>query len=447
MTYDVIIVSAGPAGLFAADRLANEDYQVLVVDERKSAGGSGTLTDGKLVYHPKITMDLNELKISEEKAKEIMEYIDGKFLEYGADPNTGNGDQASLDKIIERSSRYNVDFIVGKQRHMGTDNTPKIIRRFREDLENKGIEFKLGTKVENITKGSQTKYQVNTENGPIGCEYLIVGPGRSGAYWMRNQAGKLGITHNLGAIDVGVRVELAASTFDPITDVSYDAKFHYNTLCHGDKVRTFCVNPHGFVTAEPRQNAIEYDDKLLRPVNGHSFKRKKSDNTNFAILSTITMTKPYADTTELGRNMVVSAYRAGGWKPLAQRWGDLKRGSRSKHETFLDSSRGFDRVIPTMSLDKITPGDLNLAYYGRFVDNIKEFIEVLDNIVPGTAHPSTLLYAPEVKFYDTKYSTIGDTLETNVENIFVTGDGAGKSRGIVGAGLTGILAAEGIINK
>ena len=114
--YDVCIIGSGPAGLFAADRLANEDYQVLVVDERKSAGGSGTLTDGKLVYHPKITMDLNELKISEEKAKEIMEYIDGKFLEYGADPNTGNGDQASLDKIIERSSRYNVDFIVGKLR-------------------------------------------------------------------------------------------------------------------------------------------------------------------------------------------------------------------------------------------------------------------------------------------------------------------------------------------
>ncbi|MBT4334298.1 FAD-dependent oxidoreductase [archaeon] len=445
MEYDVVIVGSGPAGLFAADRLAKEDYNVLVIDERRSAGGSGTLTDGKLVYHPKVTMDLDELKISEKRARMFMDYIDDKFLEYGADPSVGNGDKASLDKIIERSSEYNVDFIVGKQRHMGTDNTPKIIRKFKEDLESKGIEFKLGTKVDSISKDGNI--YVKTDAETIECKYLIMGPGRSGAYWMRDQAEKLDIKHKWGAIDVGVRVELAASTFDPITDVSYDAKFHYNTLCHGDKVRTFCVNPHGFVTAEPKQNAIEYRDRSLRPVNGHSFKRKKSDNTNFAILSTITMTEPYADTTELGRNMVVSAYRAGGWKPLVQRWGDLKRGSRSKIETFLDPHRGFDRVIPTMSLDKITPGDLNLAYYGRFVDNIKEFIEVLDNIVPGTAHPSTLLYAPEVKFYDTKYATIGSTLETNVENIFVTGDGAGKSRGIVGAGLTGILAAESIINK
>jgi len=445
MKYDVVIVGSGPAGLFAADKLANENYKVLVIDERRSAGGSGTLTDGKLVYHPKVTMNLDELKISEERANSLMEYIDGKFLKYGADPSTGNGSQESLDKIIERSNEYNVDFIVGKQRHMGTDNTPKIIRRFKEDLESNGIEFRLGTKVNSIEENESIQVKIPDET--IDCKYLIMGPGRSGAYWMRDQDEKLGIEHSWGAIDVGVRVELAASTFDPVTDLSYDAKFHYKTLCHGDKVRTFCVNPHGFVTAEPKQNAIEYHEKKLRPLNGHSFKRKKSDNTNFAILSTITMTEPYADTTELGRNMVVSAYRAGGWKPLVQRWGDLKRGSRSKVETFLDPHRGFDRVIPTMKLEKITPGDLNLAYYGRFVDNIKEFIEVLDNIVPGTAHPSTLLYAPEVKFYDTKYATIGDTLETNIENIYVTGDGAGKSRGIVGAGLTGILAAENIINK
>jgi len=442
MNYDVVIVGAGPAGLFAAERLSKSNLKVAVVDERSIPGGAGAITDGKLIFHHEVSMDLKELQIEQPKAYELMEHVDKIFLKHGADENHSGKESEEAEELKKRAAKHRVRFILSKTRHMGSDNTPLIIKRFKTELENQGIEFYMKTKVNHILNNNN--FEVNTNGETLEASKILVAPGRGGAYWFREQAKKLGVENRYGPIDVGVRVELAAETFDPVTDISYDAKFHYDTHCHGDRVRTFCVNPRGFVTQEPGENGIEHEGTILRPVNGHAMKSVTTDNTNFAILSTIHMTQPDSDSTMLGRRLIISTYSNGGGKPVAQRWGDLIRGSRSWPETFNDSKRGYDRVKPT--LKNFTPGDISLSYYGRFCNNIKEMIKVLDKIIPGVAHPSTILYAPEIKFYDTKYAT-NQVLETNVPNLFVAGDGCGKSRGIVGAAVSGILAAEGILKK
>lgn len=449
MEKEVIIIGAGPAGLFAADKLVNHNIKPIIIDERTYCGGSGAYTDGKLIFHPEVTMDLDELKITEDRARELMQYIDQKFLQHGAPSHSTGEKTQAAEELEKRAKKYGVRFILGKTRHIGSDKTPVVINNIKRELEEKGAEFIQYTKVNEIKK-DQGKFHLfcedlkTSEKKQIQCDYLIVGPGRGGAYWWREQAKKLGVDYQYGPIDVGVRVEIPAEVFKEVAEISYDTKFHYHTHCHNDKVRTFCVNPEGFVTLEPKENGIEVDGENLLPVNGHAFSSKKSANTNFAILSTIKMTVPDSDATDLGRRLIVSMYKNGGGKPVAQRWGDLVRGSRSWPQTFYDKNRGYDKVNPTLKF--FTPGDISLGYYGRFLNNIKEMIIKLDMIIPGVAHPSTIIYAPEIKFHDNRYTT-NSNMETTIPNLFVAGDGCGKSRGIVGAALSGILAAEGVIKR
>lgn len=439
--YDVIIIGAGPAGMFAADHLSksNKDLEVLVMDERKHAGGSGAITDGKLNLSPNIGMDIHELGISEEHAQEMINYIDGVFVKHGADKRVTGIDEKEIKKWIDKAASLDLELIPALQRHIGTDKTPKVINSFKKELEQRGVNFLLETRLNEII--SNDLFYLRCEGKAYQSHFLIVAPGRRGAYWFREEANKLGLKFMYGPIDVGIRVEVPYEVMSPLTNLIYDPKIKYVTKKRRDKVRTFCTNPGGKVRIEPK----EPPDVDFVLVNGDALKRKKTPNTNFAILETISLKEPYEDTTEMGRSIARETNRLGGGKPIIQRLGDYLNGSRSHTTTFNKS--GYDLVEPTLKPGvNVVPGDISLAYRARNWDNLMEFLEVLDQFLPGIIHPSTILYAPEIKFYDTKYPT-DKWLETNVPRLFVAGDGAGKSRGIVGAALTGIMAAQGILNK
>lgn len=445
--YDVVIIGAGPSGLFAAEKLSHENYSVLVIDKKRIPGGAGTLTDAKAIFHPLVGRELDELKITEERSKELDTTIENYFLSLGIDPTklSDANTQEGRD-LAKRAAEHNLEFILSKTRHIGTDKAPEIMRRFKQRLEDNGVDFLMQTGVSEIKNNGN--FTVVLEDGNIiNSEYLMVGPGRGNSGWFREQADKLGIEYKPGPVQMGARVELPKKTMDPVTDISYDAKFYFRSLSHNDKVRTFCVNPGGKVALESNQDSIKIDGKTYQLVNGHSKSDNGTSNTNLAILVSLPLTEPETDPKEYLKRAIKNTYENGGGKPIAQRWGDLIRGSRSKPNTFNSYERGFDRLIPTLNIKKFTPGDLSLAYAERFYSGIVEMVEQLDHIIPGFGHPSTILYIPEVKFCDTVYTTRGNTLESSIDNLYVMGDGAGKSRGIVGAGLTGILAAESIINK
>jgi uncharacterized FAD-dependent dehydrogenase len=324
---------------------------------------------------------------------------------------------------------------------MGTDMAHKVVARMTESIAKNGVTFSLRTKVEDIYRREGSgPFRIRTSKGGFASRYLVAAPGREGAYWFREVARSLGVQTRWGAIDIGCRVEVALPVYDEITQVLYDPKFLFVTPTHGDRTRTFCTNPGGRVRVEIRNGC--------RLVNGDALKKRKTDCTNFAILNTVSMTEPLQDTTEMGRKIMEFAnFWGGGDSLVVQRWGDLTAGRRSRPETFNSAALGFDKMTPTLPPGPgVTPGDISYAYPGRIVDNLRDSLLLLSRVIPGVAHPSTTVYVPEIKFYDTKYAT-DRHLETNVPDLFVAGDGVGKSRGIVGAALNGMLAAEGILRK
>ncbi len=447
--HDVIVIGAGPAGLFASRALAGK-LSVLVLDEKSRTGGAGAMTDGKLNLSPQIGLDLNELRISEAEAEERIADIDGVFLEHGADRTLYGVDRERIDLWLDRVSwvkrraakgDWDITLLPARQRHMGTDLAHQVVARMTESIAKRGAEFLLGTRVEEIRREDRSgPYIVHTSKGQFASRYVVAAPGRDGAYWFREVARSLGVKTRWGAIDIGCRVEVALPVYDEITQVLYDPKFLFVTPTHGDRTRTFCTNPGGRVRVEIRNG--------FRLVNGDALKRMKTPCTNFAILNTVSMTEPLQDTTEMGRKVMEFAnFWGGGESLIVQRWGDLTEGRRSKAETFFSASLGYDKMMPTLTPGPgVTPGDISYAYPGRIVDNLRESLLLLSRVIPGVAHPSTTVYVPEIKFYDTKYPT-DRNLETDVPDLFVAGDGVGKSRGIVGAALNGMLAAEGILRK
>ncbi|MCK5074832.1 MAG: hypothetical protein KAR38_00585, partial [Calditrichia bacterium] len=337
---------------------------------------------------------------------------------------------------MQIASEHNVQFIAPEQWHYGTDNSKAMVEYLRNLIPK--VEFKLGYDVENVEVENDGFTLNTTFDGnykKYKCKYLIVAPGRQGAYWWRSQAKKLGIPTRFGRIDVGVRVEMNRKFYDPVTSVVYDPKFKLVTKRHSDRVRTFCTNPGGRVRTE------NYGPFKL--VNGDALSGKRTNNTNFALINSVGLTKPFSDSTEFGRFIAHIFSLLGGNKPIMQRVGDFREGRRSKAKSFNSFSYHFDECIPTL---KAVAGDISLGFPARIMDNLWETLKTLDKIVPGVLHPSTILYAPEIKFFDTKYDT-SKYLETPVKGIFLAGDGAGKSRGIVGAAITGIITARGILQK
>jgi uncharacterized FAD-dependent dehydrogenase len=450
--FNVLILGSGPAGLFAAIWLERMGVDRIAIFDRNKYPAGGLLNDGKLNFDYRVGIDLDELQIGRIEAQKLMHEVRQVFIEFPrCQQVTFVEDNKRIEGWKKVAREHNVQFIAPEQWHYGTDNGKQIIEYLRGLLSH--TTFFLGTEVISVEKiplsptlikegeggFSDTKYRFicrkNRKNEKYSGKIVLSSPGRSGAYWFRDLSKKIGVHNNFGPIDVGIRIELNKKFYDPITDVVYDPKFIFQTRRHDDRVRTFCTNPGGRVRIE------NYGDFKL--VNGDALFDRKTKNTNFALINTVFLTKPFSDTTEFGQMIARQFFLLGGGRPIVQRVGDFREGKRSSKSTFNSKLRHFDRCKATYNA---VPGDITLGLPARIVDNLWESMKTLDKIVPGILHPSTLLYAPEIKFFDTHFPT-NRYLETNIEGIFVAGDGTGKSRGIVGAAISGIIAAKGIVEK
>lgn len=456
--YDVVVVGAGQAGMFAAYELLKEkNLKVLLIDEGKDikdrrcpmketiqcakcspcnimcgVGGAGTYSDGTLNLRYDIGGNLMDYTKDEQMAKELVDEVDKVYLKFGCPNKLYGTDAEGITELKRKAASLGVKFIEIPQRHIGTDNAPTIIERFADFLKQNGIEFLLQSKVDDLIIEDNKCTGVRLTNGKeIKSKYVLVAPGRVGAQWLTDLVSRHNIKAKCGPIDVGVRVEVSSIIMEPITKINRDPKFHIRTKTYDDFVRTFCTNYEGYVVKE------KYDGFI--GVNGHSMSEKKSGNTNFAFLVRVELTEPVEDTIKYGRSIAKLATNIGGGKPIIQRLGDLKRGKRSKLKAILEN--------PVQNtLKDVTPGDISMALPHRIVTDVIEGLEQLNQVIPGVASDSTLLYAPEIKFYATMVSVNGN-METSIPNLFAAGDGAGLSRDIVNAAATGILAARGIINK
>lgn len=455
MDYDVLIVGAGPAGIFAANELADK-MKVVVVDKGRGLdnricraledgkcrkcypcnitggiGGAGGLSDGKLNLRPDIGGNLEEF-VDTEEAWKIITQIDELFLKHGANKEIFAPDADEIAPIMKKAAANGINFIPIIQRHMGSDNTPPIINSIKSELESKGVEFMLNTEVVDIIVDGKLKGALlKNKDGEFILEtnYVLAAPGRVGAKWLYSQAQKLSIPVKHNPVDLGVRVELPQIVMDELTQINWDPKFHIITKTYDDFVRTFCVCNKGFVVEEV------YDDFV--GVNGHSMINKISENTNFAFLVRVELTEPVENTSEYASSIANLANTLGGGKPIIQRLGDLKKGRRSTWRRLERSN-----VIPT--LKSVTPGDIAMALPHRVVVDIIEGLESLNNVIPGVASDSTLIYAPEIKLYAMRLE-LDKNLKTKIKGLYAAGDGSGVSRGIVGAAATGIVAARNIL--
>ncbi len=446
--FDVVIIGAGPAGLFAALALCPR-LRVLLIDRKDRAGGAGGATDGKLNLSPHIGLDLGELRLTEDAAIARIAAVDRVFLDHGADPTLHGIDEDRIQWWLDRVSwvrrrtpkgDWNITLVPVRQRHMGTDFAHRVTAAMAGTIRRQGGTLLLATEVLDLGLAQDGGFLVATSRGAFRSDFLLGAPGREGAYWFREKAKGLGVETGQGAIDIGCRVEVASAVYDEMTSVLYDPKLIFTTPTYQDHTRTFCTNPGGRVRVEEHQG--------FRLVNGDALKAHKTANTNFALLNTVTMTEPIQDTTEMGQQVARFAnFWGGGNSLICQRLGDLVAGRRSKRETFDSAEHGFDKLTPTLPPGPgVTPGDIAFAYPARIVRNLQESLDLLARVIPGVAHPSTVIYVPEIKFYDVRYPTTLD-LETRVPGLFVAGDGAGKSRGIVGAAVNGMMAAEGILAR
>jgi len=450
----VVIIGAGAAGLFAAYELCEQNQlEIMIIDEGLSidergcaskdhklcrkctpcrilsgVGGAGTYSSGLLNLDPHIGGNLVELAGNEQRANELIEKVDSIFVKHGAQDEIFYPNQEKIEEIQRLAGSVGIRFIPVRQRLIGTENAPGIIKSIQKYLEANGVEFLLNQKAVKISAN-----QITLENGTdLDFDFCLAAPGRSGMHWLSEQMELLHVKTNYLPVDIGVRVEVPSFIMDPICKFERDPKFHIYTSTYDDFVRSFCTNHQGYVVQEV------YDDKTVA-VNGHSFINEKSENTNFALLVRVALTKPLEDTSEYGRSIVQACTTLGGGKPIVQRLGDIKRGRRSTEDKIETNT-----VQPT--LNNTTAGDISMALPHRILTDIIEAIEKLDRVIPGIASNNTLLYAPEIK-YSAKLIITNKQLETSVDNLFVAGDGAGQTRGIIGAAISGIIAAQGIIEK
>ena len=462
--YDVIIVGAGPAGMFASYELIqkNKNLKILIVDEGKDidsrkcpmeqtlhcanckpcdimcgVGGSGTFSDGTLNLRPDIGGDLSELTGDSKLAWDLVDYVDKIFLKFGVPTEVLGTDEEELYKLKRKSAEVGINFVEIKQRHIGSDKSPEVIKNFADYLKDNGIEFLLKTKAcdliieDGICKGVEIEDENNKNNKKIYAKFILIAPGRVGAEWCDWLVERHKIKAKFGPIDVGVRVEVPAIIMDPVIKVNRDPKFHIWTTQYGDFVRTFCTNHRGFVVKENYNGFIG--------VNGHSLKGKQSENTNFAFLVRIELTEPVENTIKYGKSIAKLGTTIGGGKPIIHRLGDLRRGRRSTEER-------LKRSMVENTLTDVTPGNIAMALPHKILTDVLEGLDKLNEVIPGVASDSTFLYAPEVKFYSMQVE-VDRNMETAVKNLFASGDGTGLSRDIINASATGILAARGILNK
>lgn len=443
----VVIVGAGPAGLFAAYNLKGH-ADVTIVDKghdvgvRKcpgkdkckhsckpcnilhGVGGAGLLSDGKINFSNKIGSNLDSI-VGEAKNIDLVEDVKGIFESYGVKlKRLSSADERRILELKKSARVAGGEFLYSPNAHVGTDKLVGLIQTFRNDLEAEGVEFRHKTDVLKVKPKT-----IITDNGNIHYDKLLLAPGRVGAAWLEDIVNSLGIKYSYNPIDIGVRVEVPREICDHITNVSRDMKIHLKTDTYNDMARTFCTCPGGKVARETHPE--------FNLVNGHSDSADSTQNTNFAFLATIPLTAPLGNTNKYGFGVANLAYITGVGKPILQRLGDIRRGRRSHR-----SKKGDFLTIPTF--DDVIYGDIGLVLPYRVQVAILEGLDKLDAVVPGVANDETLLYAPEIKFHGLRVKT-DKYLATNQKNIYVAGDGAGLTRGICGAACCGLLASEGML--
>ena len=457
--YDFAIIGAGPAGLFVAYELLQQSkpLKIMIIDKGPDAmqrkcpvsvndskclnctpcnimcgvGGSGIFSDGILnLRHDVVGGNLSDFTNDDEESRKIVDYIDQIFLRFGAPERVHGMDDEKIAQLSLRAMSAGIKFVRIRQRHLGSENTPKLIQKFADYLREKGIEICTDEGVKDLLiEEGECRGIVLENNKIIRAKKIIFAPGRVGAVWVGEMARKHNIAAIHAPIDIGVRVEVPAIIMQSVIDVNRDPKFHIWTSKYEDFVRTFCTNHEGFVVKENYGSVIG--------VNGHSFTDKKSENTNFAFVVKTRLTEPLENTTLYAESIARLATILGQGKPIIQRLGDLRRGRRSNDWRLKKST-----FHPTLT--DVTPGNIAMALPHRILTDIMEGLDKLNEVIPGVATDSTFLYAPEIKYYAMKIG-VDNNMETNIKNLFAAGDGAGLSRDIVKASATGLLAARGAI--
>lgn len=459
--YDVVIIGAGPAGLFTAYELItnNKKLKIAIVDRGKTAkdrmcpmkktnkcvnckpcailsgfGGAGTFSDGKLNFIPKLGKSDLFKYMSRDDAYSLIDYTESIFNKFNMDSKIYPTNMDEALKIKKDIAKTGAELLVIKQKHLGSDYLPKYIQDITDFLEKNNVDIYPLCDVTDI-KSDKDIYDViyvkNNKENSIKTKYVVVAPGRTGAKWVQELADTYNLEYVSQSIEIGVRVETRKEILEDITNIIYDPTIFIKTDTYGDEIRTFCTNPGGFVAKE------NYEGYIC--VNGHSLKDIKSNNSNFAFISKVNLTHPVTNTRQYGESIARIANVLGNGKPIIQSLKDLKQGRRSEWHRI---EKGF--VTPT--LDDCVAGDLALVLPHRIITNIIEGLEKLDKIIPGVNNDETLLYGPEIKFFSNEITTDKNMKVAN-HNMYFVGDGAGKAGNIVTAAATGIVAAKDILKK
>ena len=453
MNYDIIIIGAGPGGIFSAYELTRLDPTLKIAvfeaghalakrhcpidgDKIKSCigckscsimsgfGGAGAFSDGKYNITNDFGGTLYEY-IGKKRATDLMKYVDDINMKYGGEGTKLYSTAGTRFKTL--CIQHDLHLLEASVRHLGTDINYIVLENLYNDLKEK-VDFFFDTHVDSV-EFADGGYKVNCKDNVYTCEKCIISVGRIGSKWMEKVCGDLKIPTKSNRVDLGVRVELPATVFAHLTDELYESKIVYRTATYGDKVRTFCMNPKGAVVNENTNGIIT--------VNGHSYEdpARQTENTNFALLVSKSFSEPFKDSNGYGESIARLSNMLGGGV-IVQRFGDLIRGRRSTPGRMEDSF-----ITPTLNA---TPGDLSLVLPKRILDGIIEMIYALDKVAPGTANDDTLLYGVEVKFYNMEVE-VNEHLETKYMGLYIIGDGSGITHSLSHASASGVHVARGIV--
>lgn len=462
--YDVIIIGAGPAGIFTAIELMRKGAsRVLLADSGRQIdsrrcparttgvcarckpcaivsgwSGAGAFSDGKLSLSHEVGGHIVDY-LGRDKAEELIKYADGIYCEFGASDEVHGLNDKKVDEIKYECSRHNISLVPCPVRHLGTERAFDVLRAMYEYLASKpGFEFSELTAAQEILVENGRVKGVTLERGgeifTAEADYVVAAPGRGGADWLNHAVRALGVTTENNEVDIGVRVEVPNSIMDHLTKHLYEAKMVYYSDTFENKVRTFCMNPGGVVSEEHYENGIAV-------VNGHSYgdQARKTENTNFALLVSSRFTSPFDDPIVYGEYIAKLGNMLTGGPIMVQRLGDLLKGRRTDRTRLAKST-----TRPTLST--AVPGDLSFVLPHRHLTSIIEALRAFDKVAPGLYSKNTLLYGVEVKFYSSKVKVDGN-FATQIEGLYCIGDGAGITRGLMQASVTGVVVARNIAEK